>query len=232
MGCRVEKARQWKIRMVHEASLHHANCFITLTYDDEHLPEGGSLEKRAFPRFADAMRKRCSFRYYACGEYGDQSGRPHYHAAIFGQRWKPSDIEPSWGRGNVHVGEFTPESAGYVAGYVTKKVTGKKAKEAYGALEPPFAVMSRRPGIGRGWFDQFATEVFPSDEVIVQGRPQRPPRYYERLLAEREPEVRELVQEERARHAGDEWNNSCARLRVREKCAQSRLNSRKRRDAV
>lgn len=97
IGCRLERGRQWTVRMMHEASLHEQNCFITLTYDDKHLPKGGTLLKSDFQDFMKRFRKwlepkRVS--YFMCGEYGAQNGRPHYHAIIFGfdfrgQRYVP-----------------------------------------------------------------------------------------------------------------------------------------------
>lgn len=92
IGCRLERSRQWAIRCMHEASLYEDNCFITLTYNDDHLPSNGSLDKTHFQKFLKRLRKSIypqKLRYYHCGEYGDEGGRPHYHAIIFG--WSPSD---------------------------------------------------------------------------------------------------------------------------------------------
>ena len=101
IGCRLERSKQWAIRCVHEASLHQNNSFITLTYNDEHVPEGHTLVKRDFQLFMKRLRKKYGkVRYYQCGEYGsvyDQKGnkikdslgreiigRPHFHACLFG----------------------------------------------------------------------------------------------------------------------------------------------------
>jgi len=86
IGCRLERSRQWAIRCLHESGLHERNCFITLTYDDEHLPEGGTLVKQDWQLFIDRLRKRfrTKVRYFHCGEYGEQTRRPHYHAILFG----------------------------------------------------------------------------------------------------------------------------------------------------
>lgn len=96
IGCRLERSKVWAIRCQHEASCHPFNCFITLTYDDEHLPDDGSLVKKHFTQFMKNLRKRVApsnIRFYMCGEYGqDQAlaaegieaiGRPHYHAILF-----------------------------------------------------------------------------------------------------------------------------------------------------
>ena len=109
MGCRIERSRQWAIRCVHEAQLHKENCFITLTYSPEFLPEDGTLVKKHFQDFMKRLRKRfCKYsdepllppgtpfrhdlgnrclnpiRFFACGEYGKKLSRPHYHAILFG----------------------------------------------------------------------------------------------------------------------------------------------------
>ena len=87
--CRLSKRREWAVRIVHEASLYEKNCFLTLTYDEDHLPKDGSLHKIHFQRFIRRWRKAWKLkprelRYFHCGEYGDENRRPHYHAIIFG----------------------------------------------------------------------------------------------------------------------------------------------------
>lgn len=83
-GCRWTKAKDWSLRCVHEAQLHSRNCFITLTYNDEHLPENESLDVEHWQLFAKKLRHRFGkFRFLHCGEYGEL-GRPHYHALLFG----------------------------------------------------------------------------------------------------------------------------------------------------
>ena len=87
MGCRLERSRQWAMRCMHEAQMHEDNCFITLTYRPDDLPKDGSLNKKHFQDFMKRFRHRYSdtkIRYYMCGEYGEDFGRPHYHACIFG----------------------------------------------------------------------------------------------------------------------------------------------------
>jgi hypothetical protein len=145
IGCRLERSRQWAMRCVHEASQHEQNCFITLTYNAEHLPADGSLRKSDFQKFMKRLRKKIAprkIKYYYCGEYGDKNNRPHYHALIFGYNFpdwvllphkSPSghdlytspELEKLWGQGFVQIGDVTFESAGYVARYIMKKVNGK-----------------------------------------------------------------------------------------------------------
>ena len=87
IGCRKEYARQWAMRCLHEASLFDENSFVTLTYDDKHLPAGGTLVKRDVQLFLKRLRRKFSdrtIRYFFSGEYGGDTLRPHYHGCLFG----------------------------------------------------------------------------------------------------------------------------------------------------
>lgn len=206
VGCRLERSRQWAIRCVHEASCHSENCFITLTYSDEFLPPWLSLVKSDFQKFMKRLRKKFPgrvIRYFHAGEYGDLTGRPHYHACLFGfdfpdkypwatrkgfQAWRSKILEELWPFGNSEIGSVTFESAAYVARYIMKKVTGKLLESHYqmcdvetgevSSREPEYCTMSRRPGIAAGWYSRFGQEVFRSDSVVIRGRRVRPPRFY------------------------------------------------------
>lgn len=243
--CRLERSRQWATRIVHEASLHDANSFITLTYSDLDLPSDGSLDVRDWQLFAKRLRKRVGpFRYFHCGEYGSVTERPHYHACLFGvdfaddrvlhsneggnDLYVSRTLEEVWGKGFTMVGEVSFESAAYVARYCTKKVTGERAKEHYEFVDrstgevidrkPEYATMSRRPGVGRGWLDKYSDQVYPRDEVVMRGKRCTPPRYYDAVFGEKDPET--LAELKRARklkavlHKDDQTPE---RLRVREK---------------
>jgi len=144
IGCKLERSRQWAIRCVHEASLYENNCFLTLTYNDQHLPPSNSLQPTHFQKFMKRFRKHHgpNIRFFHCGEYGERYKRPHYHACIFNFDFNDKEIfkyekttetflytskalEKLWPFGFSTVGELTFESAAYVARYVTKKITGK-----------------------------------------------------------------------------------------------------------
>ena len=143
-GCKLENARQWAIRIKHEASMHLQNSFITLTYDNEHLPPTGTLVLKHWQDFMKRLRKKYSHKklsFYHCGEYGEKQGRPHYHAIIFNHQFsdlipipRKKDLHTSetlktlWGKGHISVGSVTFESASYVASYVQKKLNGPKAE--------------------------------------------------------------------------------------------------------
>jgi len=146
IGCRLQKSREWAIRMTHEASLYEDNCFITLTYSDEHLPKNGSLDYGAGPAFMMRLRERfgAGIRSYGCAEYGEQFGRPHYHICLFNFNFKDrtpwkkhggfqyyvsEDLKSLWKFGHSVVADFSFETAAYVARYVTKKLTGKRQSD-------------------------------------------------------------------------------------------------------
>lgn len=140
-------------RLVLESFAHPSTAFITLTYAPEHLPADGSVRPEDFRAFQRSLYYAAGswFRYYAVGEYGTRSLRPHYHAILYG--FSPFAgqarelVSSSWGRGHVHVGSFSIQSAGYVAGYILKKLT-KKSDERLNGREPEFSRMSLCPGLG------------------------------------------------------------------------------------
>lgn len=132
-----------------EAHQHQASFFCTLTYDQEHLPTNGSVSVREAQLFLKRLRDRAgAFRYYLVGEYGPSTWRPHYHACLFGLR-EALAIDPAWGKGFSQVLPLTYELAQYCAGYVVSKLVTRKDVESRG-LEPEFARMSLKPGLGAG----------------------------------------------------------------------------------
>lgn len=256
------------MRCQHEASLYADNVFITLTYDNDHLPEGRSLDYRHYQLFMKRLRVNTSrkldrdgekIRFYMCGEYGETFGRPHLHACLFNmdlpdkKLWKIERGNPiytsdflaeTWGQGFTSVGAVTFQSAAYVARYVMKKVTGEPAQDHYEWIDqetgeihnrtPEFNKMSLGGrgglgGIGKGWFDKYHRDVFPSDQVIINGKPVTPPKYYtsqyERLYPE---EYEALKRRRKATAERRKADNTPDRLRVREKVLQSRLKQLKR----
>lgn len=252
VGCRLERSRQWAMRCFHEASCHEENSFITLTYDDDNLPSDRSLDVVHFQKFMKRLRFRFGngIRFYHCGEYGDKTRRPHYHACLFGfdfpdkQLFKYSSGNPLyvsdalselWPFGFSLIGEVTFESAAYVARYIMKKVTGEGSESHYEwcdketgevhQLRPEYTTMSRRPGIGKEWFDRFQGDVFPTDEVVIRGKRMKPPKYYDRQYEITDPQGWVEVRRKRLHRAeAHSENNTPARLKVREKVQQSKLD--------
>ena len=220
IGCRLEHSRQWAVRMVHEASLHRDNCFITLTFSNDGLArrwvEDGthpsSLNVRDWQLFAKRLRKEIEprawtvdrsghvqpqrLRFFHCGEYGSKTGRPHYHACLFGidfedkylwevnkhgdELYRSPLLEKLWPYGYSRVGALTFQSAAYTARYIMKKITGAPAAHHYthtcpdtGLVSdrvPEYTTMSRKPGIAAWWINKFRTDVYPSDQVMIKNR--------------------------------------------------------------
>lgn len=150
MPCRFNRRRLWTHRLMLEALVSPSASFVTLTYNDEELPDGGSLVPAHLQLWLKKYRKNFGpVRYYAVGEYGDFSERPHYHVALFAGDGcvEPSRVKSTWRYGYSYVGELTVSSAQYICGYVTKKLT-KKDDIRLGGRYPEFARMSLKPGIG------------------------------------------------------------------------------------
>lgn len=148
--------------------MHADACFVTLTYDKEHLPEGGTLVPKHLQDFMKRIRyyaKDQPIRYFGVGEYGEQTWRPHYHLALFGIGVGQKGLVASaWKAGFHHVGSLTFESAQYIAGYIPKKLTNASAPSLSGRY-PEFARMSLRPGIGAGSVESIAEAVRKADSL-------------------------------------------------------------------
>lgn len=203
------------------------------------------MQKRDLQLFIKRLRKYLDpkeIRYYACGEYGDKMGRPHYHMALFNHQFIDLQIyrggqykhfknqfstaknqnplytshvlEGIWKKGYCTIGELSFESAGYVARYVTKKITGPPAKEHYNGKAPEFALMSRMPGIGKPWLDKYFTDVYPKDFFTINGVKNKPPRYYDDQLKKLDPNLHIKLKEARQLKAKEE---EIIRLKQREK---------------
>ncbi len=241
IGCRIDRSRQWANRCMLELQYHDSAYFVTLTYDDFHVPksyypdpETGeahtslTLCKRDFQLWMKRLRKKFSddkIRFFACGEYGGQTKRPHYHAIVFGLHlndlikyktvkegdsyytyYNSDSLQDTWLNGFVVVGEVTWESCAYVARYVTKKLSGEQA-DFYKKfnLAPEFSDMSRRPGIARQYYDDHGKEIYDNAYINVStpkgGRKFKPPRYFDRLFDIDCPGALDSLKERRKRSA-------------------------------
>jgi hypothetical protein len=167
LQCLINKRREWTSRIILESKNHDKNSFVTLTYNPENLPTGETLVPSDIQLFIKRLRKRYknnAIRYYLVGEYGDTTSRPHYHLALFGYPscsygntqyklgvnncCKACDLlRDTWKKGNIDNGTLTLDSAQYIAGYVTKKMT-KHDDPRLGGRYPEFARMSLKPAIG------------------------------------------------------------------------------------
>ncbi len=155
--------------------------------------------------------------------------------------WRSPTLDDAWDKGQAEIGSLTFDSAGYIASYIQKKISiseysSYEAHQRYARryervdrntgelteVEPEFATMSRKPGIGQSWLEAFHSDVFPSDEVIVNGVPTKPPRYYLDWLAAQDEDAATAVRERRenSRNREDETRT---RLQVREVCATAKV---------
>lgn len=251
IGCRLEYSRQWANRCLLELEYHKEACFVTLTYDDDHVPISRypdpatgealpclTLRKRDFQLFMKRFRKALGdiqIRFFAAGEYGRQTFRPHYHAIIFG--WKPKDLVPykqseagfmyynspfmdkiwtgplnEYGEmwysgaskesitplsersqnGMVVVADVTWQTCAYVARYTAKKSNtyGPSFFESFN-IESPFSLMSRKPGLGRQWYDDHP-DVYDYEYINLStkdgGKKFKPPKYFDKLFDVENPE--------------------------------------------
>ena len=252
VGCRLDRARDWAIRIMHEASLHNKNSFITLTYKDS----PGTLIKKDIVDFMKSLRHKLSpkkIRFYMCGEYGERDDdknqrkkfeHPHYHIIIFGhdfedkkywteengyQYYRSKTLEKIWNKGYSTIGSVTYESASYTARYLMKKILGNKAEAWYKGVEPEYTNMSRMPGIGRKWIEKFKEDVYKRDELIIKGLARKPPKYYDSIFDLTNPKQLESIKKERNLKALERSkDNTPERLEVRRYIAEQKLKLQKR----
>lgn len=217
-ACRLLYAKEWSNRCMMERSLYpEGQCwFLTLTYDDDHVPVNvvdGNYVLTLRPKDLQDYLKRLRIqahrdfgvdgvRFFGCGEYGDQTFRPHYHLIVFGlplpdvvqvgknefgdAYYESPWISKIWPFGFTGVADCSAQSCAYVARYTLKKARGI-CKDDYTklGLEPEFVRMSRRPGIGRQYFEKNAERMYSQDQVYLAtdrgSLAIRPPKYFDRL---------------------------------------------------
>ena len=249
--CKLKRRRYWTTRLMHEYEFHDdRDChFITLTYDDEHLPWNGSIRMDHWQKFKKRLDKKFGHcRFYMCGEYGTDTARAHYHFIAFGLRlpdlklikqlpsgdrlYNSESLTKTWGKGFAPVGTVTRESCSYVAGYITKKLTGAWADCAYRDRVPPFSTMSRRPGIGTKWIEKYIDDVYGTDGVVVDGKLVPPPTFYDRYLESIDSDTLEDIKEERRfKNAAFQEHRTKALNERREKILERRAKNARERKA-
>lgn len=205
IGCRLNRANGWAVRMMHEAKLYDRSSFLTLTYKD--APAGSSLNYRDFQLFMKKLRKSLApnrVTFYCAGEYGSVTWRPHFHAAVFGywpsdcvyyrkspagfRLYRSDSLDGLWSHGLAAVGNLDFSSAAYIARYCMKKITGDLAEWHYTRVDPEsgevfhltpeFAHMSMGAGLGSRFLDKYKSDVFPRDYVVMDGHKVPVPKYY------------------------------------------------------
>jgi len=252
--CRLDYARQWAVRCVHESKMYEKNCFITLTYDEANL-ESPKLIYSHFQKFMKKLRKvqEAPIGVFVTGEYGTINKRPHWHAIIF--NWSPNDgvhkytnqrgdkvftsecLTKIWGKGLAEYGSVTFESAGYCARYASKKlVHGKDGEHEFN----PISKKSSKHAIGKRWLERYWPDVFSYGRLVLpDGSTSSIPRYYEKWFKETHPEEwqryatgRKALNTENARIISEEelkqWNlNNLKRLDEGKKTFSPSPNQRK-----
>lgn len=229
----------WAFRCLAEASLHRHNWFATLTYAPEHLPPYGSLRHRDWQLFAKRVRRRLGpFRYLMCGEYGETTFRPHYHALLFGldvpdlERhsvrggypvYRSDALERLWGLGLLELGSVTAQSARYCASYVLKDAAAPELlDECTGELMPlvkPYGRMSLRPGLGDGWIRRYYPEVLTHGVCYSNDKQFVIPARFKHILEDIQPDAFEQLRAAAIEKAKGSPDNTRARLETREQCA-------------
>lgn len=258
IGCKLERSRQWALRMTHELRSHPGagSCFLTLTYADRHLPANLSLDKPAYVKFMKRLREHTGpgLRFFGCGEYGEKTARPHYHFIFF--NFRPADtkllqrgeqynlydsklMNELWPFGHNAIGDVTFDSCAYVARYCTKKITGPMAEKHYNGRTPEFTTMSRGRGIGSDYYDKYKSELLAHDTVIANGVECSPPRYYDKKTENTDANMRRgldktiletLKMKRRAKIAtpAAQADNTSRRRRVREVVQLAKLKQKAR----
>lgn len=249
IDCRLKYSRQWADRCMFEKQNHDSSFFLTLTYDDAHLVynhwqdkttgEFGStatLVKSDLQKFMKRLRRayedkcKCDgiedskLMYYACGEYGTQTARPHYHMIVYGLRLddlKPYKRSPQgfwyynsewlsklWPFGYVVVADVDWDCCAYVARYIMKKQTGKAAEvyEKYNFAQE-FTTMSLKPAIGKAYYEQHKDTLYKTDYINLSmpsgGKRVYPSRYFDKLYELDNPEEMEYIKSRRKQFAED-----------------------------
>lgn len=255
IGCKLNRSADWAVRISQEASLYEHNCFLTITYAPENLPEDGSLSVAHHQKFMKDLKNNIRYKYgkaaakkirfFMCGEYGEDLGRPHYHYCLLNfdfedkyfhrlaERGEPvfrsSMLEKIWPYGFSEIGEVNFDTAAYVARYITKKITGPSSEGHYQGKHPEFTCMSRNPGIGAPFYDRFSSDIYPVGKITLpSGATRPPPRFYaNRFELENNDSFiknrRNKLIKSRADKAANPFEYEWERLRVKEMVHQETI---------
>jgi len=220
---------------------------------DQHLGaevvpfESYSIVRAHMQKFNKDFRERLApqkFRFLYCGEYGGKYQRPHYHSICFGydfpdrkfykrigskNYYNSEFLSSLWPHGHAVISDFSFDAAGYVAGYVTEKIGGKGKEFHYKGRLPEFAGHSKRPAIGKNWFDKYWQDIYPRDECVVNiGRKimvLRPPRAYDKWMEEKDPDLFAKVKEKRKLQMLEKADdNTFDRLLTKAACTKAKFS--------
>jgi hypothetical protein len=197
--CMATRRSDWSTRLHYEAKKHAVKQFITLTYANPHLTWKNhcpQLVKRDLQLWFKRVRKTgAKIRYYAVGEYGSKTYRPHYHVLLFGDV-SESVIRESWPLGQVHIGSVTQESIMYCLKYMVNGKAWQMRKDR----QPPFALMSRKPGLGSNYLTDAMISWHRSERknyTVLDGQRRHLPRYYKTKIFSKIDLVRIAVRDQK-----------------------------------
>lgn len=237
LGCKLDRARDWSIRVYLESLDWSSDqqLFITLTYDDDHLPASGSLHPPDMTKFLKRLRKSnvLPLRYFQCGEYGAKSLRPHHHMILFGvelpdmrRYYSGSNLYESellrqlWPFGEHRIAWVTPETIAYTTRYCTKKLAPDKLAYERIGCHPEYITMSRRPAIGYNWFINHYRDLYALDYMCLQnGIKCRIPRLFDKKFELMDPDGFKTIKQSRLKKT---YENS---LKSLTKSAKERYNN-------
>lgn len=246
IGCRLDYSREWANRGYLESLYHEENYFVTLTYDEDNInildyvedEEGftytndgewnGYLVPKDLQDFIKRLRKVGKFRYMACGEYGSQTERPHYHMIIFGLHlpketfynpkiinkniyYQNTIIESKWTAGISNICDANWNTTAYVARYITKKQNGVHSDQVYASKgqTKEFFRVSLKPGIGEQYYREHWKEIYKNDQILIKNNKGtsvcKPPKYFDELYKREHPEEYKELQRRR-RKEGENAN--------------------------
>ena len=207
-ACRVARYSEWSTRLFDELDFFKNSVFLTLTYKDECLPDGGSLCKLDLQKFFRSLRKAItpfvvpssvlqpSLRYYGVGEYGETYGRPHYHAIVYSNIDISPFVSECWSKGYYKIMPVNITTIDYVTRYVQKKLSGPMAEVEYAGKLPPFQIQSRGLGLRAAERDK---ELIVSNGKTRFGQHVAVPKYYVRKLG-----IEEVMRERAVRNRLDD----------------------------
>lgn len=197
--CAATKRSDWATRLEYEGRLHVVKKFVTLTYANPHLTwKDGvpQLVKSDLQKWFKRVRKTgAKVRYFAVGEYGSHTYRPHYHILLFGDVAEDV-LRKAWPFGHVHIGQVTQASIMYCLGYI---VNAKSWQMKVGRVRP-FAIMSRKPGLGANYLSPQMRQWHLDDRrnyVLVDGVKRHLPRYYKTKIFSKIDLVRIAVRDQK-----------------------------------
>ena len=198
--CLKRRSSHWSFRINEESKKSKTSCFITLTYEEAPLSQNGypTLIKKDFQNFFKRLRKlaphkkgKNRLKYFACGEYGSKTQRPHYHAIVFNLPQKLIDdanvIRNTWKHGHTLVTPSNLKTINYVVGYITKGGFEKHIDKKYGLWDdriPEFQLMSK--GLGECYLTPKMIKYYKDRKLFCivheNGHILSMPRYYKNKI--------------------------------------------------